>query len=182
MITLQQIARASRANDEPATVDRPLEHLLACHRRIEERLATLDTAGRHLHDRRDEALQAISNSLAFFDVNVARHSADEEESIFPRLRERLPASDLRLLNRLEDDHAAADKLLGDLRGLFEAAQQGHIEAALQSDFIETVQNLTDLFRVHIAAEDEHLIALATSALDSESLIAIADEMKARRGR
>jgi hypothetical protein len=83
MITLN--ARA----DAAATLDQPLEHLTACHRRIEQRLDTLERVVPFLRTRRDEALQAIRNAFAFLDGSGVRHTQDEEGSIFPRLRDRL---------------------------------------------------------------------------------------------
>lgn len=182
MITLDQVARGGRRNEESSTLDRPLDHLQACHRRIEDRLETLARAGRHLGDRRDEAIEAIENSLAFFDVNVARHNADEEESFFPRLRERIPASELDLLGRLEQDHIVAAGLLQTLSGILDSVRDGEVDGAMQAKFLDTVEQLTSLFRGHIAAEDEKLIALASRALPEDTLREIATEMKARRGR
>src|SRR5689334_21983324 len=107
MIRLDQVARSPKPQPEGETLDRPLDHLMACHRRIEDRLAILARAGEALPERRNDALQAIDNSLAFFAVNVARHNADEEESFFPRLRAQVPAGELTLLGRLEQDHVVA---------------------------------------------------------------------------
>jgi len=77
-----QIKTAGTAG-ESTTLDAPLEHLMACHRRIEERLATLERAGAALESRRDEALGAIRAAFAFMDSNGAIHTRDEEESLFP---------------------------------------------------------------------------------------------------
>lgn len=182
MITLDQVARGGSRSDEGSTLDRPLDHLMACHRRIEERLETLARAGGHLQDRRDEALEAIANSLAFFDVNVARHNADEEDSFFPRLRERLPAGELELLGRLEKDHVTAEGFLRTLRNILERPAARQIDDAAQAEFLDTVAKLTELFQAHIAAEDDQLIALASRALPEDALREISSEMKARRGR
>jgi hemerythrin-like domain-containing protein len=182
MITLDQLARGGRRNDEGSTLDRPLDHLMACHRRIEDRLETLARAGGHLRDRREEALAAITNSLAFFDVNVARHNADEEESFFPRLRERVPEGELKLLGRLEQDHVVAAGLLRTLKQILDAARTRDVDETTEAAFLAAVAELTELFRDHIAAEDEHLIALASRALPDDALREIATEMKARRGR
>ena len=47
MITPQQLIQGPQEGEQ-ATLDRPLEHLVACHRRIEERLRTLERVGDHL--------------------------------------------------------------------------------------------------------------------------------------
>ena len=60
-----------------AAIDTPVEHLMACHRRIEDRLATLERAADHL--RGDKPV-------------------DEEESLFPRVRPHLTPEELHYLN------------------------------------------------------------------------------------
>lgn len=185
MITADQIARGTRGKQEGSTLDRPLEHLVACHRRIEDRLAILDRAGNHLEHDRAAALEAINNSLAFFETNVARHTADEEESFFPRLRERVPEGELTLLARLEGDHVMASSLLEDLRSTaiqIRTAEAGEDISRVQRTFLETTAKLTELFRGHIAAEDEELIRLASKVLPEDTLREIAKEMKHRRAQ
>jgi len=185
MITLDQLARGSQRKQEGATLDRPLEHLVACHRRIEDRLAILARAGNHLGQNRIEALEAIVNSLAFFSTNVARHNADEEHSFFPRLRERLPEEDLTLLGRLEGDHVVAEGLLTTLRSTAESIRNAGTDddiSELQQTFLDITAKLTELFLAHIAAEDEQLIELASRALPQDILLEISSEMKARRGQ
>jgi hypothetical protein len=61
------------------TIDTPLEHLSACHRRIEDRLATLGRAADHLGKSPDEALEAIRKSLKFLESNGAP-TMDQEAS------------------------------------------------------------------------------------------------------
>ena len=61
------------------TLDSPVEHLLACHRRIEQKLETLARAVEANHD------EALARVFHFFDTNGLLHTQDEEESIFPRL-------------------------------------------------------------------------------------------------
>ena len=74
----------------PPVTEGPIEHLLACHRRIEDRLAILERAGEHLEDRPEESLLAISNSLRFLDTSGVLHTVDEEESVFPGFAVALP--------------------------------------------------------------------------------------------
>jgi len=54
-----------------------------CHRRIEERLATLERAAEHLNDRTGAALVAFRSVFEFMDSAGVLHTADEEESLFP---------------------------------------------------------------------------------------------------
>jgi hypothetical protein len=64
-----------KIGQRPATIDRPIEHLTACHRRIEDCLATLERAGEWLasedQKRKTEAMQAIAAALRFLDSSGA---------------------------------------------------------------------------------------------------------------
>ena len=72
-----------------ATIDSPIEHLTACHRRIEQRLETLVNAAGHIPTNRTSALGAVKSSLHFLDTSGVLHTEDEELSLFPRLRPKL---------------------------------------------------------------------------------------------
>jgi len=68
--------------------DDPIGMLKDCHRRIESFLGILcvvidRTQGRSLTDEEREAVKA---ALQYFRTGGQRHTADEEESLFPRLR------------------------------------------------------------------------------------------------
>ena len=99
----------------PPVTEGPIEHLLACHRRIEARLATLDRAGHHFEDQPRESLLAISNSLRFMDTSGVLHTVDEEQSVFPRLRSFLTTEEVRYLDDLESQHREVDSLYDSLK-------------------------------------------------------------------
>src|SRR5271166_1567005 len=89
----------------------PIGMLKDCHRRIESFLGILcvvvDRAqGRSLTDAERDAVKA---ALQYFRTGGQRHTADEEESLFPRLR-RGNAESFEEINRLEDDHHEASNL------------------------------------------------------------------------
>ena len=96
------------------TLSRPLEHLKACHRRIEERLETLERIAENLDTRREEAAAALERVFAFLDSSGALHTADEEESVFPRLTPRLERAEMSFLAGLEHDHTTAHQLYAEL--------------------------------------------------------------------
>jgi len=143
---------------EPATLDRPLDHLMACHRRIEDRLATLEGAS-----------EALEGALRFLDTNGALHTEDEEESLFPRLRRRLNPAELAFVEGLEAQHIRADALNVDIKRAAETLRA-------------RIGQFVALYREHIAVEDSTLQSLAKEKLSKEDLAGIAKEMKRRRGR
>lgn len=165
-----------------ATLDQPIEHLSACHRRIEQRLDTLERASAALDTQPQEALQAIRNAFAFLDSNGVLHTQDEEESLFPRLRGRLTIDQQSMLADLESDHKLAAHLESSLRLLLEsftatsAISPGHLR-----EFRDLTARFCALYRRHIAIEDAQLAAVSRALLSPAELTAIAAEMRRRRG-
>jgi hemerythrin-like domain-containing protein len=156
------------------TLDEPLEHLMACHRRIEERLNTLQRAAEHLEDRPEEARAAFESAFHFLDTSGVMHTADEEESLFPRLRPLLEPGERTYLASLEHDHTEAHRLYTELK----QRVRGTADPLLVQGVVE---RLVALYRSHIASEDDVLQAYALQLLRPAHLTEIAAEMKQRRG-
>src|ERR1700761_783023 len=78
--------------------DDPIGMLKDCHRRIESFLGILCVVVEREQGRtlRDEERVAVQAALQYFRTGGKRHTADEEESLFPRLRK----SDARSSKRL----------------------------------------------------------------------------------
>ena len=164
-----------------ATIDSPVEHLIACHRRIEERLDTLARAADHLETDRVSALAAIAKSLEFLDSSGGLHTQDEERSLFPRLRPRLTADQIGFLALLEAQHGDADAILSRLKELVgEAAHEDPVTGALAGQYRECAEDLRRVYRGHIRSEDEIVTALAKRLLTAPELAEISREMRARR--
>lgn len=181
MIKLEDLTRASAFREQGSTLDRPLDHLTACHRRIEDRLAALGCVIPFLNDKREEALQVISNALSFFKTNGAWHTADEEESVFPRLSPSLTTEENMLLDRLDQEHRRAESLHLELERVVAAmAAESPIAPALADEYAGLVASLTSLYSTHIEVEDSRLMAIG-ARLTLGELAAISREMKVRRG-
>ena len=92
----------------------PTGLLSDCHRRIEMFLETLAAAGKVMHEPpSDDTARALQAALVYFRQAAPKHTADEEESLFPRLRGREEAelrSALSTLDRLEKDHDTVSPL------------------------------------------------------------------------
>jgi len=168
---------------EGGAIDQPLEHLVACHRRMEERLATLERVAEHLAARRQDALEAIQACFRFFETSGQWHIADEEQSVFPRMRTALNESESAYLADLESQHVEAGRAFAGLRTVVaELAAAGEPGAALIARYRQSVDRVCALYREHIASEDKTLTELAKRVLSEADLAAIAQEMKQRRGR
>jgi hemerythrin-like domain-containing protein len=168
-----------QARITPPVAEGPLEHLLACHRRIENRLATLERAGEHLEDRTGESLIAISNSLRFMDTSGVLHTVDEEQSVFPRLRSSLSPEEIAYLDGLESQHRQVDEVYTSLKQTIEQLHQESTPERI-ARYRELVAKLTTAYRAHIASEDSILMEMGRRILTADELSAIHKEMRSRR--
>lgn len=161
-------------NDQPGQAE-PFAQLLAAHREIEQRLATLDRAADHLTDesQRADALQTIREVLAYFDGPGADHNADEEQSLFPLLR---PLETFeQMLAAFELQHKLNDETHFELR----AALEGFTEDS-SSRLCELSHRFSEMQRAHIAAEERALFPVAAKALSPEAADALQAAMLVRR--
>jgi hemerythrin-like domain-containing protein len=164
-----------------ATIDSPIDHLMACHRRIEQRLETLLNAAEHVGRDRAAALDAISKSLSFLDTSGALHTEDEEASLFPRLRRKLSAPEIAFIDSLEAQHAEAESIHAELKQLAAELNLGSESSlAVTGKYRNCAKRLQSLYQAHIRAEDEILTALARRSLDAGELAEISREMRERR--
>lgn len=156
------------------SLSQPLDHLLACHRRIEERLDVLVRAGEAYRESPREAAEAIQNACRFMDLSGQLHTEDEEKSLFPRLARRLSHEEEAFITGLENDHRHAEGLYVQLREAI--ANLPHSLA----DYQRLAGEMRSIYAAHIAAEDEHLIALGRRILTPDQLAEVGREMRARR--
>lgn len=165
----------------PANIDSPLDHLMACHRRIEQRLDTLVDAAGHIATGRAAALEAIRKSLHFLDTSGALHTEDEEASLFPRLRSKAAAEEIRFIDSLEAQHAEAESIYAELKNLAAAlASPDECPPDLVQRYRECAARLRSLYGDHIRREDEVLMDLARRSLSESETSEITGEMRARR--
>lgn len=172
-----------------ADFDQPLGLLSDCHRRIEHFLGVLERVARQAHGAAlsDEQRRAVETCLHYFTHAAPRHNADEEESLFPRLRE-LAETDpqvrvaMEKLDALEADHQAADAALAEVREWFERWMGvGTLVPSQTNRLTALLELLQDLYRRHIDVEDNDVFRLAGRVLEPEKLERIGQEMALRRG-
>jgi hemerythrin-like domain-containing protein len=161
-----------------ATLEQPLEHLIACHARIEERLRMLEKIAAHLDSRREEALSLLDRVFQFFDTNGEWHTQDEEESLFPRLAARASEEERGYLEDLAAQHDEAGHVYAALKSAAARLKDGAHGGA---QFTRLVERLCALYRPHIASENRALTELGSRLLSAADLAEVASEMKRRRG-
>lgn len=162
--------------------DDPIGMLKDCHRRIESFLGILcGVAGRAQgRDLTKEERDAVKAALQYFRTGGQRHTADEEESLFPRLRES-DAGSLAEIDRLESDHREANDLHGSVERLYStwiAAGELTLTDALQLQ--SETERLKQLYLDHIQVEETIVFARASRVLDSHAMAAIGTEFRFRR--
>jgi iron-sulfur cluster repair protein YtfE (RIC family) len=181
MITLEQLMQGAAA--QHTTLDRPLDHLVACHTRIDDRLRTMERTAEHLATKTAEALEAARACIAFFDSNGVRHTEDEEQSLFPRLLPRLNPTERIYITTLEQQHQEVETVYAAWKTLVD--RLGQASQPTPEDctrYTNLVDRLCTMYRQHIASENDLLITLGRRECTATDLAAIAREMKLRRGQ
>jgi hemerythrin-like domain-containing protein len=169
-----------------ASFEQPLQLLMDCHRRIEHFLQVLvrvvhEASGEEFSD---EQRRALETALTYFRDAAPRHTQDEEDSLFPRLRQSAGTETteaLELMDALEADHARADTLHRqvDAKG-FEWLRSGEIASGQRDEMCQWLEELQELYRRHLQIEDGEIFPLAGRTLTPEAIRAVGFEMKARR--
>jgi hemerythrin-like domain-containing protein len=164
----------------------PIGLLTDCHRRIELFLAVLAHVSAQARGgplSREER-EAMETALRYFREGAPKHTADEEETLFPRLRSIEHRRELLLekADALEDQHEEAK------RGHTEIEQLGRKWLAAGSlalvdrmRFAQLLAEIGNLYRGHIAVEEQEVFPMAVAVLPRSELEAMGREIAARRG-
>lgn len=149
-----------------------------CHEHILEKLDVLEGVGRELiesPDLQDRHLARLGEVLAFLDTAIPLHSADEEQSLFPRLRALPPffGIDGTPMDCMEAEHVE------------HAALKARLKVAIVKRDAEAAGRcaltMTAAYRDHIAKEEEILFPTARLTLTDPAILeTMAEEMRARR--
>jgi len=159
----------------------PLDRLAACHERIEAQLAALERLTPHLQARGcdAQAREAARVVLRYFDTSGALHHRDEDEDLFPLLRE-LAAAQGRseiaaAIGDLEREHATMHALWSALRKGLESVVlgKGRLEAG-------DVERFAWLYRRHMDREAAAVLPFAREALSAGQRAALGERMDRRR--
>ncbi len=165
----------------------PLGLLSDCHRRIERFLDGLITISEQAQGNRldEDSRQQFEVALRYFREAAPKHTLDEEESLFPRLRIHKDGETdtaFALLDTLHLEHLDAEIVH---RKVDELGCNWLTEESLSRDdarlLISLLKDLRTTYETHIKVEDTELFPLAEKTLDHAELEAIAQEMAARRG-
>jgi len=133
---------------------------------------------------RDEARRSLDLALRYFREAAPKHTADEEESLFPRLRQ-IGASEMQdalaCIDALQEDHRWAEPLHAEVEQIGgKLLEAGTISASEVAQFRASVDKLAAMYKRHIEVEDSKVFPVAARLLSKAESEAIAQEMAARR--
>lgn len=165
----------------------PIGLLGDCHRRLEQFLSVLVRVAADAHGGAlsDDQRIAWNTSLRYFREAAPKHTADEEESLFPRLRG-FDRPELRALlqrvDTLEEEHVCAGRAHDEVDVLGRLwLEHGSLPPEQTARLSILLSQLSELYRGHIAMEEGEVFPLAAAVLSAPERRAIGAEMSLRRG-
>lgn len=163
----------------------PTGFLSDCHRRIKMFIDLLEAVAKVM-DRplTEETGRVLTSALRYFRESAPKHTADEEESLFPRLRltqDPEARSALEKLGQLEEEHRSAAPLHAEVERLGRLyLSKGSLSPGEAEDFSKVVASLKSMYRQHIHIEDRVVFPVAARVLSRADQASIGSEMAARR--
>jgi len=158
----------------------PLGLLSDCHRRMERFLGVLLklSEAKHGGELDSDEAGALKAALDYFRNSAPKHTADEEESLFPRMR---AAGALAGLDDLESDHQLADAGHRQVDALGRQwLEGGRLPEESARAMARLLRQLTEMYAHHISLEDNQIFPAAARALGAGELAEVGREMKTRR--
>lgn len=163
--------------------DQPIAVLKHCHGRIRKQLATLDKLLAHLpaHGADQQAQQAATAILNYFDKAAHLHHEDEERDLIPTLRAVATGADAATLDALVpsilQDHQEMDALWNGLRPELQLVAEGSA-SALSAD---NARRFAERYTGHMEREESQIAPMALRLFSPEQMERMGQAMQARRG-
>ena len=165
----------------------PLGMLSDCHKRIRYFLSALLTTVTHADEGPLTAHQCVylETALRYFRDAAPKHTTDEEQSLFPRLRcidtPEIHAA-LREIEDLEADHKKAELQHQETDAiLHQWMMEGGISSKAIARLRKSLTELSELYERHILLEETDIFPLAAASLSDAEKSIVGREMAARRG-
>lgn len=165
----------------------PLGMLSDCHKRIRYFLSALLTTVTHADEGPLTVHQCVylETALRYFRDAAPKHTADEEQSLFPRLR-RIDTPEihaaLREIEDLEADHRKAESQHQETDAiLHQWMMDGGISSKAIARLRKSLTELSELYERHILLEETDIFPLAAASLSDVEKSIVGREMAARRG-
>jgi len=170
----------------PADFGQPLALVQASHERLRRMVELLIRLREHLLEHGADRTAAVSAGAIrqFLEQAWPRHMRDEELDFFPRIRARLRGRHtesaqniLETIEALIEQHRAFDSLWHRIAPALRAVESGSAQRLDEP----AVQSFVELFRTHLALEDDVLDPAYARLLTAADLQQIGRAMAQRRG-
>lgn len=165
----------------------PLGMLTDCHKRIQYFLRSLVVLAEHALDgplSRDQRLR-LETALRYFREGGPRHTADEEQSLFPRMRliDTLAVREaLAKIEDLEAEHRYAEARHREVDVIGQRwLSQEYITGEEATRLSVVLAELARLYDRHIIMEENEIFAVARTVLSDAEKEIVGQEMARRRG-
>lgn len=165
----------------------PIGMLEDCHKRIQYFLRTLVRLAEFGQQRelKGDERAALQTALRYFREAAPKHTADEEESLFPRLR-RIDSPQVQELfakvDRLQSEHRQADEQHAAVDAIgSEWLATGHLDPQEGARLAALLGNLSELYKEHIPLEETEVFPVAKNVLSTPAQESMGQEMARRRG-
>lgn len=164
----------------------PIGMLVDCHRRIEKFLDVLLTFARQAQGNpfTNEQRHAIETALRYFREAAPKHVADEEDSLFPRLRgsqHREVKAMLSDLDELHSDHLTVVENHSAVEEVFRRwLTDGLLPSPDHAALVSLLHSLRETYARHIKQEETQLFPHVARILTPTDLKAVGLEMAKRR--
>jgi len=156
--------------------------LLGCHQRIRHFTQVALRLAENPHAPASDRADAARSVLRYFQIALPLHEADENESVYPRLHEKLRAGELSEANEtMVRQHTEIDRVIADLIPRWQShLDSGQVSA--DANLLAITEHLQQLWAIHLALEEEQVIPAMREHLTQDDLNSIRAEMTARRQR
>jgi hemerythrin-like domain-containing protein len=186
MIVAEQLQ--SLINSRPLAFADPLAMLVHCHHKIERHIKALEQSAEvirsGLDNERLAAFFAIDMARAHFAGPGVKHTEDEEQSLFPRVKLRggdAGREALAAIADLEFEHRSAEHLHQSFEALVaQLPRDGSADSKDINQLNELIAAISNLYRPHMKVENELVFPLAQRLLTSTDIEQLGDEMRDRR--
>ncbi|MDY0975338.1 pyridoxamine 5'-phosphate oxidase [Massilia sp. CFBP9012] len=174
---------SSLLHDAAPDFTQPIAVLKHCHGRIRKQLATLEKLLEHLpqHGADEQARQAASAVLRYFDKAAHLHHDDEEQDLIPMLRATAQGDDAAILQALAptilQDHKDMDALWQDLHEQLTAIAEGTGTVLPDSQ----VRRFVASYSSHMEREESTMAPMAMRLFSPEQMAQLGQAMQLRRG-
>ncbi|MGB9108785.1 MAG: pyridoxamine 5'-phosphate oxidase [Telluria sp.] len=169
--------------DTAPDFDQPVAVLKHCHGRIRKQLATLEKLLVHVpeHGADQQARQAATAVLRYFEKAAHLHHDDEEQDLLPMLRAVAQGEDAATLQALApvilQDHKDMDAMWQDLHEQLSAIADGS-GTQLSAG---AVQRFTQRYLSHMEREESMVAPMAVRLFSPQQMAQLGQAMQRRRG-